>query len=137
MKKRGVGVGKWNGPGGKLIPGETAEEVCIRETMEEVGIALKSLERRGTITFHYSAHPEAESECAIFVSTDFEGEAVESEEMRPKWFPLSEIPLKEMWPDDEIWLEGVLNGGTVDATFWFDGEQKIVKYELRGESESP
>jgi 8-oxo-dGTP pyrophosphatase MutT (NUDIX family) len=31
MKKRGFGVGKWNGTGGKLQPGETVEEAMIRE----------------------------------------------------------------------------------------------------------
>ncbi len=37
MKKRGLGTGKWNGPGGKVKGKETPEEAAIRET-EEVGL---------------------------------------------------------------------------------------------------
>ena len=31
MKKRGFGVGKWNGFGGKLEPGESFAEGAVRE----------------------------------------------------------------------------------------------------------
>ena len=37
MKKRGHGVGKWNGFGGKVEKGETIEEAARRETKEEAG----------------------------------------------------------------------------------------------------
>ena len=37
-KKRGLGAGKINGPGGRLEAGETPEQCAIRETHEEVGI---------------------------------------------------------------------------------------------------
>ena len=37
-KKRGLGQGNINGPGGKLEPGETALEAALRETREEIGI---------------------------------------------------------------------------------------------------
>ena len=36
-KKRGLGAGKINGPGGRIESGETAEQGAIRETQEEVG----------------------------------------------------------------------------------------------------
>ena len=37
MKKRGYGVGKLCGPGGKLQDGETPLQAAIRETEEEIG----------------------------------------------------------------------------------------------------
>ena len=37
-KKRGFGVGKWNGAGGKPEPGEPIERTAIRETEEELGV---------------------------------------------------------------------------------------------------
>lgn len=36
MKKRGFGVGRWNGFGGKLELHETVEEAARREIFEEV-----------------------------------------------------------------------------------------------------
>ena len=40
MKKRGFGVGKWNGFGGKLEPGETVLEAAAREVKEECGFTV-------------------------------------------------------------------------------------------------
>ena len=37
-KKRGLGAGKINGPGGKLDPGETPEQCAVRETQEELHV---------------------------------------------------------------------------------------------------
>lgn len=36
MKKRGFGVGKWNGVGGKQDPGEDIVDTAIRESQEEI-----------------------------------------------------------------------------------------------------
>ena len=35
-KKRGIGAGKINGPGGKIDPGESPLQCAIRETREEL-----------------------------------------------------------------------------------------------------
>ncbi len=37
-KKRGLGAGKINGPGGRIEPGETPLQCAIRETQEELGV---------------------------------------------------------------------------------------------------
>ena len=42
MKKRGFGVGKWNGFGGKLEPGETVVEAAAREVKEECGFTVNT-----------------------------------------------------------------------------------------------
>lgn len=36
--------------------------------------------------------------------TDCKGAAIETEEMRPKWWDTKVIPYSKMWPDDIIWL---------------------------------
>jgi 8-oxo-dGTP diphosphatase len=43
-KKRGLGAGKINGPGGKIEAGESALASAIRETQEEVGVTPVGLE---------------------------------------------------------------------------------------------
>lgn len=129
MKKRGFGVGKWNGPGGKCQVGESVEDACRRESVEEVGILPGVLEDRGMIRFLFEEKSEWDTECAIFVCRDFSGDPVETEEMRPQWFPISEIPLADMWEDDPIWLHDVLRGGEVRATFSFDAEGRVLRHD--------
>ena len=45
QKKRGFGMGKWNGYGGKAKEGETIERSARREFFEEAGILAGDIER--------------------------------------------------------------------------------------------
>lgn len=40
MKKRGFGVGKWNGVGGKVKPGESVKMAVVREVFEEIRVSI-------------------------------------------------------------------------------------------------
>lgn len=126
MKKRGFGEGKWNGPGGKVQEGESVEDACRRETLEETGVTVGALEHRGIVRFYFEGKPEWENECHVFVTSDVRGDAVETEEMRPEWFAIDAVPYDGMWEDDPHWLPGVLDGGTVDRTFTFDANGRMV-----------
>ncbi len=127
-KKRGLGAGKINGPGGKIEPGETALDSAIRETQEEVGVTPLGVEERGVLHFQfsdgYSLH------CTVFIAGDFAGEPIETVEATPIWFPLAGIPFEEMWADDRHWLPQVLAGRRFNAWFIFDGE-KMVSGDVR------
>lgn len=131
MKKRGFGAGKWNGPGGKSLPGETPEETAIRETKEETGITAMSLEHRGSLDFFFAPVPgkDPHNRCEVYVTKDFTGEPVETEEMRPQWFKKEDIPYKDMWEGDEAWLPEVLNGGKAAHTCYFDEAFKLIRME--------
>jgi 8-oxo-dGTP pyrophosphatase MutT (NUDIX family) len=48
-------LGIWVQPGGHIDPGETAEEACLRETVEETGLAVRHLEP--VVLFHVDVHP--------------------------------------------------------------------------------
>ena len=48
-KKRGVGSGLYNGPGGKVEPGESPRECAVREAREELRIDVRSLEKVGEL----------------------------------------------------------------------------------------
>ncbi|MCP4164135.1 MAG: NUDIX domain-containing protein, partial [Deltaproteobacteria bacterium] len=50
-KKRGLGAGKVNAPGGHIEPGETPKEAAVRETEEEVGLTPLEMEEVGTLFF--------------------------------------------------------------------------------------
>lgn len=125
MKKRGFGVGRFNGFGGKLNPGETVEEAAIRELEEEANIKALDLERMGVIYFEFKDQAEI-LETHIFKVEKFSGEIVESEEMRPQWFSLDEIPYQEMWPDDIYWLPLFLENKHFKGRVSFDENNQIV-----------
>ena len=85
MKKRGFGVGKWNGFGGKVLLTETIEEAVRREVQEEAGIEVKDLSKMGILDFIFVDRPET-LEVHVFRSQEFSGIPIESEEMKPQWF---------------------------------------------------
>ncbi len=124
LKKRGLGAGKINGPGGRIEPGESALEAAIRETQEELGVTPVGVEERGELHFQfadgYALH------CTVFVASDCIGEPIETDEAVPRWTPIPSIPFAEMWADDIHWLPGVIKGGKFRGFFHFDGEQMLT-----------
>lgn len=107
MKKRGFGVGKWNGFGGKLEGDETIEQGAIRELQEESNVIAKSITRMGYLIFKMLETSKI-MRVHVYETWDFEGDAIESEEMRPQWYAESDIPFNQMWADDPYWLPYLL-----------------------------
>jgi 8-oxo-dGTP diphosphatase/2-hydroxy-dATP diphosphatase len=85
MKKRGFGVGRWNGFGGKVDEGETIEQGAIRELKEETGIDAVNIKKVGILDFSFQNDNKI-LEVNVFKVIDFIGEPTESEEMKPQWF---------------------------------------------------
>lgn len=129
MKKRGFGTGRWNGFGGKVMESETIEEAAKRELKEEIGIEAKRLNKVGIIDFEFKGNPEI-LQVHIFKAGSFLGEPNESEEMKPQWFHINEIPFKEMWPDDIYWMPLFLSGKKFKGKFLFGEADIILEQEL-------
>jgi len=132
MKKRGFGVGKWNGVGGKPKKGDTdIVKTAVREAEEEIGVRVKDLEKVAILSFRFPHKKEWDQDVHVFLTRNWEGEPKESEEMFPKWFEMKEIPFNEMWDDDKFWLPKVLDGKKLKAKFIFGQGEKIVKHNIK------
>ena len=126
-KKRGLGAGKINGPGGRLDDGETPLECAIREVEEELRISPSGGGEVGDLQFQfvdgYSIH------VWVFRASEYVGTPQETDEADPLWTPISEIPYDRMWPDDRIWLPLLLADRPFLGRFVFDGD-RMLDHEL-------
>lgn len=134
MKKRGFGAGKWNGVGGKidLKKGDkNIADTAIRETKEEIGVNIKELDKMAVLNFRFPYKREWDQDVHVFLARGWEGEPVESEEMRPKWFKTNELPYDKMWDDDKFWLPKILKGEKLKADFVFKKGEIIDKQSIK------
>ena len=132
-KKRGFGVGKWNGVGGKPEPGEPIDATAIRETEEEIGVTPHDLQRVATLDFFFPAEPQFadwDQQVCVYVTERWDGEPIETEEVAPRWFVRAAIPFDEMWADDPYWLPLVLRGVSVRGQFLYDDAGSVIEYTL-------
>lgn len=130
-KKRGLGAGKVNGPGGRLDPGETVLQAAIREVEEELCVTPSAPRKAGQHRFQftdgYSLHVH------VFVSDDFTGVPTETDEAIPLWVGVDAIPYDEMWADDVHWIPLMLAGRRFMGWWVFDDEvmlsQRLVEID--------
>jgi len=120
-KLRGIGMGKINGPGGKIDPGETPMECVVRECQEELHITPLNPVKMGELWFAMSDIPDIH--CHVFTSTEFEGTPTATEEAVPVWTKIEDIPWDKMWEDDAHWLPQMLEGHKFCGKFVFEGER--------------
>lgn len=122
-KKRGLGAGKINAPGGKLDPGETIEQCAIRELKEEVGLTVTDPTWCGENLFQfidgYAMHVH------IFISHSYSGTPVETDEAIPLWFNKTQFPYHEMWEDDDLWIPKMMEGIPFSGKYLFDGDKML------------
>ncbi|TAN58226.1 8-oxo-dGTP diphosphatase [Patescibacteria group bacterium] len=130
LKKRGFGAGRWNGFGGKVHGGETIEEAAKRELREEANIDVKNMEKVGILIFDYKNSYKVIHEVHIFRCGEIIGDPKESEEMKPQWFAVSQIPFDKMWPDDKYWFPLFLAGRKFTGKFLFGENDVVLEHNL-------
>lgn len=131
MKKRGFGLGKYNGIGGKIENNETPEIAMIRETQEEILITPTEYEKVGIMEFiEFYKGEKANVIFHLYIATKWEGEPKESEEMKPKWFNIKQIPYDKMFQDDRYWLPLILDGKKIKGFFEFDEKWNLLSHKI-------
>lgn len=124
-KKRGLGAGKVNGPGGKIDPGESAQEAAIRETQEEIGVTPLAPKQVGELFFQFA--DGLAQHCAVFRSEKAEGSIIETHEAKAFWQKISSVPYDRMWQDDEFWFSYLVEEQYFKGYFTFDGDRMLSK----------
>jgi mutator protein MutT len=128
LKKKGHGVGKYNGVGGKLEPGETPEQAMIREAYEEILIVPTEYEKMGENTFlEFINGEQVILKFHLYIASKWSLEPAESDEMQPYWFDINNIPYDKMFPADSYWLPLVLAGKKINGYFEFDEANHLIK----------
>ncbi len=124
-KKRGLGAGKINGPGGKIEAGETSLQAAVREVEEELKITPLDLEEMGEL--HFQFIDGLAIHCVVYLAMGFSGTPEETDEAIPEWFQVDQIPYDQMWEDDQYWLPRMLGREKFRAYFDFDDETMLSK----------
>ncbi|KAJ4462144.1 putative 7,8-dihydro-8-oxoguanine triphosphatase [Paratrimastix pyriformis] len=132
MKKRGFGVGKYNGFGGKVQADETPLQGALRELQEECGLIPIDTRPRGILLFEF-VEPDKRwyLEVHLYSATKFTGNVTESEEMRPEWFAYPDVPHGKMWEDDKYWWPILMRDSNFLGHFVFDNSQLLSRGLVR------
>lgn len=126
-KKRGLGAGKINGPGGRIDVGEAPLEAALREVQEELCVTPRGVTFHGLLRFQFLDGYSLLVH--VFRAEDCDGVPQETDEAIPLWCPIGAVPFDAMWQDDRYWFPHLLAGRTFDGAFAFDGE-RLLRGEL-------
>lgn len=132
--KRNFGAGKWNGFGGGMKDKDNGsiERTAYRETMEECGIYIKGLEKIGETLYKFDSD-EQDHLVHVYVVEDFGGEPTESDEMRPQWFHVDDIPYTgdQMWENDVLWMPYLLERKKFRAEICLNAKGKTLTHDIK------
>ena len=122
-KKRGLGAGKINGPGGRIDPGETPRQCAVREVQEELCVTPTGVRKAGELMFQFTNGHSIHG--YVFTATGIRGRPKETFEAIPIWISEKEIPYGRMWADDRVWLPLMLAGRKFKGRFLFDDDTML------------
>ena len=127
-KENDMHEGKWNGLGGKFLPGETPEECALREIKEESGYKIGKLKLHGFIVFPLFDGLQ-DWNVFIFSGEDLSGEEIVSEEGDLRWIENDKLLDLELWEGDKIFLKWLDKDSIFSAKFVYDCG-KLISFDV-------
>jgi 8-oxo-dGTP diphosphatase len=125
-----IGLGTYNGPGGKLEPGETVRECASRESFEEMGIRIHpdDLEKVALLRcFARWPRRHLYMIATVYFANRFEGIPHNTESMTDvRFFSQESIPYEKMLASDRDWFPRLLAGDRFIANITY--KKKAVGY---------
>lgn len=131
IKTRKIGVGLWNGYGGKLEKNETPEQAGVRELRKESTLETKAEDYERVAIIDFYVH-KTESEiklnrCFVLFIRKWEGEPNETEEMaNPKLFLINKIPYNKTIVGTEFWMPQVLKGDNIHGEIHYNANRSKI-----------
>lgn len=117
-RKNDIHQDKWNGLGGKFHPGETPEECVVREVEEESGYKIRNPRLKGVLTFpEFSAGEDWY--VFVFVSYEFNGEQIESNEGNLAWINDEQLLQLPLWEGDKYFLKWITKEVFFSGKFYY------------------
>ncbi|MBI4426161.1 MAG: NUDIX domain-containing protein [Candidatus Kerfeldbacteria bacterium] len=124
----GPDASKWNGLGGTMKTKERAHEAAKRLAKAAVGLTVDPGEPLGTVTYHHPMH--GHWDVTVFRSQSITGTPKKTKLVRPQWFAVNDLPFKEMWPGDHLFMYRVLEEKPFTIDIWFDEAGNIAKQQV-------
>jgi 8-oxo-dGTP diphosphatase len=127
-KKNDIHQDKWNGLGGKFLPGETPEECVVREIEEESGLHIIKPELKGILTFPEFSDGE-DWYVFVFVARQFEGKLIESTEGVLQWIDDDLLLNLNLWEGDRFFIEWLEKDAFFSGKFYYKNDT-LIDYKM-------
>lgn len=129
IKRHRWGEGRWSGFEGRLQEGESYEELVRREAFEQAGIQLNELSHIANI--HYFFENTLKAVAKAYVTDDYIGKPVETEDLRLGHFSTDHLPWANMHPVDKRFLSIALGSRALPIGFIVktDGRDSWMKLQ--------
>lgn len=101
-------AGRWEFPGGKVLPGETDAQALERELEEELGIEVLAARQVLEIANEY---PDRRVQLSMWLVEHYRGDPRGLDGQRLRWVELERLPQEDILEADRPFIEALRNPG--------------------------
>jgi 8-oxo-dGTP diphosphatase len=129
-------LGKWNGLGGKMEPGESPLAAAQRELLEESGLDLPPgcFTPLGSVLFP-NFKPQKREDWIVYIWVALLSKRAGDVSLAPcsegtlSWVPAPELLSLNLWEGDRHFIPYVTQEQPFQGTIWYEGE-RALKHEI-------